>query len=255
MRLVASPFDSEHYGLAVGRLVRDDGDGPGELAAAIAAARRENYAVLFVRLAGDDPLRGALQRAGHAPIDTLVTSTLDARRAPRRRRELAPEVAPEAVPEVVPQVVIEHHDRLADPADIAAVAAITGEAIRTSHLHADPRLPAERTRALYAAWVTNDVTGRAQQTIVARAGRALIGYLTVLAGAQTAMIDLVAVAAAWRGRGAGAMLIAGFVDWLGDRAVTATVGTQADNPALRLYARCGFVPTATHVTYHLWLDG
>jgi GNAT superfamily N-acetyltransferase len=63
------------------------------------------------------------------------------------------------------------------------------------------------------------------------------------------------VAAASRGRGAGAALIAGFVDWLGDRAITATVGTQADNPALRLYARCGFVPTATHVTYHLWLDG
>ena len=136
---------------------------------------------------------------------------------------------------------------------------ITGEAIRTSHLHADPRLPAERTRALYAAWATNDVTGRAQQTIVARAGRSLIGYLTVVAtpatAPTTAMIDLVAVAAAWRGRGAGAALVAGFVDWLGDRPITATVGTQADNPALRLYARCGFVPTATHVTYHLWLDG
>jgi len=139
------------------------------------------------------------------------------------------------------------------------VAAIAGEAIRTSHLHADPRLPAERTRALYAAWATNDVTGRAQRTIVARAGRALVGYLAVVtapvSAPRTAMIDLVAVAATWRGRGAGASLLAGFIDWIGDRAITATVGTQADNPALRLYARCGFVPTATHVTYHLWLDG
>jgi GNAT superfamily N-acetyltransferase len=258
MRLIASPFDSAHYGLAIGRLVRDDGDGPGELAAAIAAARRERYAVVFVRLAGDDPLRGALGIAGYAPVDTLVTSTLAARPGIPRRREPAPEV----VPEVVPEIEIEHHDRLDDPSDVAAVAAITGEAIRTSHLHADPRLPAEPTRALYAAWATNDVTGRAQHTFVARAGHALIGYLTVVAtpatAPTTAMIDLVAVAAAWRGRGAGAALIAAFVDWLGglgDRAITATVGTQADNPALRLYARCGFVPTATHVTYHLWLDG
>lgn len=245
MRLVASPFDSAHYGLAIGRLVRDDGDGPGELAAAIAAARRERHAVVFVRLASDDPLRGALDGDGHAAIDTLVTSTLAARPAIPRSRELAPEI------------VIEHRDRLDDPADIAAVAAISGEAMRTSHLHADPRLPADRTRALYAAWATNDVTGRARQTIVARAGRALIGYLAVVATPDTAMIDLVAVAAAWRGRGAGASLIAGFIDWLGglgDPAITATVGTQADNPALRLYARCGFVPTATHVTYHLWLD-
>jgi GNAT superfamily N-acetyltransferase len=240
MRLVASPFDCAHYGLAIGRLVRDDGDGPEELAAAIAAARHERHAVLFVRLAGDDPLRGALDRAGYAAIDTLVTSTLGPDRpAIPRSGELA----------------IERHDRLDEPSDLVAVAAITGEAIRTSHLHADPRLPVERTRALYAAWAINDVTGRAQQTIVARAGRELIGYLTVLAGADTAMIDLVAVAAAWRRRGAGASLVAGFIDWLGDRAIPATVGTQAGNPALRLYARCGFVPTATHVTYHLWLDG
>src|SRR5882672_6755932 len=170
MRLVASPFDSAHYGLAVGRLVRDDGDGPGELAAAIAAARRERYAVVFVRLAGDDPLRDALGGAGYAPVDTLVTSTLAARPGIPRSRELR----------------IEHHDRLDDPSDVAAVAAITGEAIRTSHLHADPRLPAEPTRALYAAWATHDVTGRAQQTIVVRAGHALIGYLAVLAAPATA---------------------------------------------------------------------
>jgi GNAT superfamily N-acetyltransferase len=247
MRLVASPFDSEHYGLAIGRLVRDDGDGPAELAAAIAAARRDRHAVVFLRLAGDDPLRDALHRAGYAPVDTLVTSAL----GPDR-----PAIPRSGEGEV--ELALEHHDRLADPADVAAVAAISGEAIRTSHLHADPRLPAERTRALYAAWATNDVTGRAQQTIVARAGRAPIGFLAVIASPGVAMIDLVAVAAAWRGRGAGASLIAGFLDWLGDRpgdpALVATVGTQADNRALRLYARCGFVPVATHVTYHLWLD-
>jgi GNAT superfamily N-acetyltransferase len=249
MRLSACPFDSEHYGLAIGRLTRDPGDGPAELATAIAAARRERCGVVFVRLTADDPLRGALASAGHTPVDTLVTSTLCGRPAIERRRE------PGLAPEVAPEVAIEHHDRLADPADVAAVAAITGEAIRTSHLHADPRLPAERTRALYAAWATNDVTGRARPTIIARDGRALIGYLTVVASADAAMIDLIAVAAAWRGRGAGAGLLAGFVDWLGDRNLPATVGTQAGNPALRLYARCGFVPTATHVTYHLWLDG
>jgi GNAT superfamily N-acetyltransferase len=247
MRLIPCPFDSEHYGLAIGRLIRDPGDGPAELDAAIAAARRERCAVVFVRLTGADPLRGALEQAGHAPVDTLVTSTLAARAGVPRS------------PEAAPELTIEHHDRLADPADVAAVAAITREAIRSSHLHADPRLPVERTRALYAAWAVNDVTGRAQPTIVARAGRALVGYLAVVATPEAAMVDLVAVAAAWRGRGAGASLIAGFIDWLGDRpddrAAVATVGTQAGNPALRLYARCGFVPAATHVTYHLWLDG
>src|SRR4051794_34059494 len=113
MRLVACPFDSEHYGLAIGRLIRDPGDGPAELATALAAARRERWAVAFVRLTADDPLRGAIASPGHTPVDTLVTSTLCGRPAIERSRE--------------PELSIEHHDRLADPADIAAVAAITGE--------------------------------------------------------------------------------------------------------------------------------
>ena len=239
MRVEASPFDSQHYGLHIGRLVREAADGPAELAAAIEAARRQAYAVVFLRLADGDPLCRALEGDGHAPVDTLVTSTLGTDR---------PAIARSAA------ITIEHRDRLDDPADIQTVGAIAADSIRTSHLHADRRLPIARTRALYAAWASNDVTHRAQQTIVARAGGALIGYLTVLATPATAMIDLVAVTASWHGRGVGSTLLAGFIDWIGARAVVATVGTQADNPALRLYARCGFVPTATHFTYHLWLD-
>jgi GNAT superfamily N-acetyltransferase len=239
VRIEASPFDSTHYGLSIGRLVRDDSDGPSELSAAIETARREGFAVVFLRLADDDPLRDALARDGHAPVDTLVTSTLGRDRV--------------AIPGN-DAVAIEHHDRIEDPADVAAIAAITAESIRRSHLHADPRLPIARTREVYAAWARNDVTGRAQRTITARIDGEIIGYLTVLTTPGTAVIDLVTVAPRWHGRRVGSRLIASFIDWIGDRAIVATVGTQADNPALRLYASCGFVPTATHCTYHLWLD-
>lgn len=239
MRVEVSPFDSKHYGLHVGKLVPDEADGPAELSAAIEAAHCKRFAVVFLRLPGGDPLCDVLARGGHAPVDTLVTSTLG------RDRVAIPGNA---------AVAIEHHDRLEAPADIAAVASITTEGIRRSHLHADPRLPAARTHELYAAWATNDVTGRAQRTIVARTEGELIGYLTVLATPDTAVIDLVAVRTRWRGRGIGSRLIASFIDWIGDREIVATVGTQVDNPARRLYASCGFVPSATHCTYHLWLD-
>lgn len=245
MRVQLSAFDSTHYAMQVGRLVREPGDAAAELSRAIEAARRERFAVVFVRLADTDPLRGVLERDGHAPVDTLVTSTLG------RDRPAIPRSA---------AVAVEHHARLDDPADVAAVVSITGECAWTSHLHADPRLPADRTRELYAAWARNDVTGRAQRTIIARAGRDVIGYLAALAagdgtaGPATAAIDLIAVRSSWQGRGAGAAMLASFIEWIGDREIAATVGTQADNPALRLYARCGFVPSATHVTYHLWLD-
>ncbi|HET7501663.1 MAG TPA: GNAT family N-acetyltransferase [Kofleriaceae bacterium] len=242
MQILASPFDSQHYGLAIGRLVREAEDRADDLHAAVETARRERFAVVFVRLAEGDPLCGVLARAGHAPVDTLVTSTLGSER---------PEIRGNAT------IAVEHHDRLDDPADVAAAAAITMEGMRTSHLHADPRLPIARTRELYAAWARNDVTHRAQRTIVARAAGAageLIGFLSVLAAPGTAAIDLIAVAAARHGQGVGGALLASFIAWIGDRGTIATVGTQADNPARRLYARAGFVPTATHFTYHLWID-
>jgi GNAT superfamily N-acetyltransferase len=236
MRVEASAFDSQHYGIPIGKLMPEPGDGPSELVQAIYAARREHL-VVFLRLVAGEPLCAIVEDTGRVPVDHLVTSTLDAVR---------PALAATAI-------AVEHHDRLDDPADIEAVAAITRASIQRSHLHADPRLPIARTRELYAAWARNDVTGRAQRTLLARSDGAVIGYLTVVGGPATAMIDLVAVTPGWHGRGVGSALLASFIDWIGDRDVVATVGTQVDNPALRLYARAGFVPTAHHLTYHLWL--
>jgi GNAT superfamily N-acetyltransferase len=238
MELQDSPFDSQHYQLRIGRLVPDASGDASALARAIVEARGRGYDVLFVRIPHGHPLRAPLEAAGYPSIDTLVTSTLG-----RDRPVLARSTT----------VSIEHHARLEAAADIAAVAAITAQSIQTSHLHADGRLPIAQTRALYAAWARNDVTGRAQRTIVARRGDEVIGYITVLAGPGTAMIDLVAVAAASQGQGIGSTMLASFIDWIGTRDLVATVGTQAENPALALYARCGFVPSETHFTYHLWL--
>jgi len=240
MQVQDSPFDSQHYQLRIGRLVPQSTDGAAELAAAIDDARANGFDVLFVRVAQHHPMGAVLERAGHAPIDTLVISTLG---RPRPKAPVGP----------VSAITIEHHDRLEDPDEIAEIARITAQSMRTSHLHADPRLPIAGTQELYAAWARNDVTGRAQRTILARAGREPVGYITVLAGPGTAVIDLVAVAPSAQGQGIGSSMLASFIGWIGDRDLVATVGTQAHNPALALYARCGFVPTETHFTYHLWL--
>ena len=235
MQRHASPFDSQHYELAIARLVPEPTDTTAELEAALAAARADGVAVLFVRVAETDPLRAILDAAGHTSIDTLVTSTLDATSAGAR-----------ADP-------IEGHDRISDETDLTAIMAITAASIRTSHLHADPRLPAERTRALYAAWAKNDVTGRAQRTFVARRDGAVAGYLAAIASETTATIDLVAVSARLHGGGLGSALVASFVAWTRERGLVGKVGTQADNRALALYRRHGFMPSETHFTYHLWL--
>lgn len=237
MKIADSPFDSQHYGRRIGRLVDATG---ATLEAMRGAARAAELDLLVVRLAEADPLRAELERAGHAAIDVLVTSTLERGRA-RPPSELAADIT------------IEQHDQLDAPAELAQIAAIT-DSITTSHLHADRRLPLEQTRRLYAAWACNDARGRAQRTIVARAGGAIVGYVTVLRTETTAVIDLVAVDPAWQGRGVGSAMLGAFIAWIAPQDVPATVGTQATNRALALYRRLGFVPTATHFTYHLWLD-
>lgn len=232
MAIEASPFDSKHYGIRIGRWTGGD---PANALAEIAAAGA-SYDVVFARLVERDPVRDVLERAGHRAVDILVTSTLA------------------AGPPLVVEREVERHPTLSDPADIAAVVAIATASLRTSHLHADPRLPPERTAALYAEWTTNDVTGRADHTLIVRApDGAPSGFLTALATATTCSIDLVAVDPARHGGGAGSALVGHFVNWARARGGTATVGTQHDNPALRLYQRTGFVPSAKHFTYHLWL--
>lgn len=236
MKLEHSAFDSQHYDLRIARLLREPADREADLDAALDVARRDGYHVAFLRLDDGDAFCESLAKRGEAAVDTLVTSTL----GPQRRTSPGPGA-----------IAIEHHDRLSG-GDVEAVAAIT-DCITTSHLHADRRLPLARTRELYAAWARNDVTGRAQRVIVARSGSDVAGYISVLVRAGTAVIDLVAVAAARHGQGIGSAMLASFIEWVDERELSATVGTQATNPALGLYARHGFVPTSKHLTYHLWL--
>jgi len=235
MRLTASAFDSSHYGMRIAWLARDGDD---DLADALAVARHDGYAVVFVRLPEGDAWCSALTARGQRPVDTLVTSTL---------------LFDAAI--LHPEVAIEQRATVDDRADVAAVVAITNATLHTSHLHADPRLPRAATEALYAAWVSNDLAGRAVRTLLARDANGVIsGFLTVVVRDRTAVIDLIAVHPDHHGRGIGSALIAAFVAWVRAEGLAATVGTQVDNPALRLYRRCGFVPTSTQLTYHLWLD-
>lgn len=234
MRLESSAFDSQFYARKIGRLIAEPDDDAAALRAAIATARAEGYELLLLRVASDDPLRAVIPGA---PIETLVTSVLDRSRPVPRARDVA----------------VAHVVRVSDPDDLVAIETIT-DALRVSHLHLDPRLPHEQTRALYAAWARNDVTGRAQRTVIARDAGQIAGYITLLDSGDKIVLDLVAVSPGCQGKGIGTAMIASVIDWVGERDATVLVGTQHDNRALALYERCGFVPRERHSTYHLWLD-
>lgn len=251
MRIEASPFDSEQYDLNIGRVTVEAADRVGELNAAVELARPQ-FDVLFLRVPQASQLDDDLRQRGDTPADVLVTSTLTER--------------PAAVSAPSPRFSIETHDRVDNAEDLAAIEAISANVLRRSHLHNDARLPFERTQRYYAAWARNNAMGRASRTLVARAGRLVIGYLSVVVRTSATptgsneraslqvVIDLVAVDARWQGQGVGAALLTTLAAWLADRpGAVATVGTQADNPALKLYRRFGYTPTERDATYHLWL--
>ncbi|NVB79445.1 MAG: GNAT family N-acetyltransferase [Kofleriaceae bacterium] len=193
--------------------------------------------MLFLRLNDTNPLRAAVEGTGERPVDHLVVSALE-------RRQPLPALAPR-------DVVVTQHDRLELAEEIEAVEAITST-IRQSNLHADPRLPREQTRALYAAWARNDVTGRAVRTFLARSERRVVGYITVIETHEGLALDLVAVQDDQQGRGVGSAMLASTLAWATETTMV-TVGTQQTNRALALYGRFGFVPREIHVMYHLWL--
>jgi GNAT superfamily N-acetyltransferase len=231
----ASTFDSEIFGIPIGRARLYKAD---DLDHVIEAGRQARLAVVFARADAAGPIMPQLAARGVTPLETLVTSTWQ----PQQR----------AASVSIREAVVEHHDVLDDD-EADQIAAITAEAITTSHFHADQRLSRKHTRMLYAAWAKNDVTGRAQRTLVVREQSAIAGYMTVLVRGELAIIDLIAVAPRHHGKGLGSALLASFLDWVGASGVNAKVGTQSDNRALALYRRFGFVPTTTEVTYHLWL--
>lgn len=231
-----SVFDSDFYGLRIGRLAPRAGL-TREPVRVLDAAREAGYAMVFGRFPEDAPLAAALRREGHAPVDTLVTSLL-------HDKTLHPVAARDAT--------IEHHARLAGADDLADLARLTSAALTRTRMHADPRLPRDATDLLIEAWARNDATGRAQRITLARRAGRVIGYIAGIETPERVILDLVVVHPHAQGQGVGGALLASFVDAYTDDPRVLSVGTQHDNPALALYRRHGFVPSVTEVTFHLW---
>ena len=84
--------------------------------------------------------------------------------------------------------------------------------------------------------------------VVERAGD-VIGFELVLDTDEGSVIDLIAVAAAERGQGAGTALVSGLIASRPERPVL--VGTQVSNiGAMRFYERLGFIAARAQFVLH-----
>lgn len=243
----ASLFDSEHFGLKVGRLHASEMP-PDRLRKALVQAKKERYDVVFARIVQSDAARKRrILDLGGKKIDTLVT--------------LSREHSDIQIPVICPQKFsIELAAKISDRWDLTTIGKICENNIYNSHFHNDKRLPLKKTGRLHFDWAVNNACGRAAQTILVRKGKKIVGFLQILLLTErhkndgSAAIDLIVVDRKSQGKKIGSALLASALNWVSEQVQEITVGTQESNPAFNLYLKFGFKAVRFEETYHLWLD-
>jgi len=224
-----SAFEAEFFGGPVWRFDFHPACDPAEVAT---AARSAGTRLVTCRIPADDSSAAAgLQAAGFRLIERLVTF----------RRDIAP--TPDVMRAIVP----------AGARDRDACVAIALAALWQDRYHADPQIDHRIADAIKAAWVSNNLAGRADLSLVARSpGGEVVGFNLLLKTGREAVIDLIAVAPAAQHQGYGRALVAAGLRAYAGQADTMRVGTQGSNGAsLALYRSAGFILVQEQLTYHL----
>ncbi len=139
------------------------------------------------------------------------------------------------------------------PGSAAALLDLAESVYEQSRFHLDPLVPQALAARIKREWVANYVNGtRGDRLFVAYTDDAPSGFLAALLSGDTAIIDLLGVARATRGRGLGAALVQAFTDHYVGRCARLLVGTQVANQgSMRLYNRLGFLHAGSQFVLHL----
>jgi len=142
--------------------------------------------------------------------------------------------------------------RAARPDDAQAVEQIARTSFEVSRFHLDPRLRPGLAHEIKAQWAANFFRGqRGDFMIVAESEGVVAGFLQLLMTADSVLvIDLIAVARPYRGRGLATAMIRHAARTCGKPAKL-RVGTQVANVgSLALYQRLGFEITGSAYVLH-----
>lgn len=224
-----SAFEAEVFG---GPVWRFDPNRAADAADVAAGARAAGVRLVSCRIPAEDLCAAAhLQGAGFRLIERLVTLRRDIVPVPDVQRPVAP----------------------AGATDRDACVAIAIAALRQDRYHVDPQIDHRIADALKGAWVSNNLAGRADLSLVARnAAGEVVGFNQLLKTGREAVIDLIAVAPAAQHQGYGRALVAAGLRAYAGQADTMRVGTQGSNGAsLALYQSAGFTKVQEQLTYHL----
>lgn len=212
-------WDTEFWGVRVGRATRLDGLGEW------AVANTVGLVCLLVDTMAE--VQEATER-GYRMMDVRVTLA--------RPTTMKPSSA-----------------RLFRDDDLPALLEIARGAYTHTRFYADPKLDNDRCGNLYAEWTRSLCAGAADVVLVS-GNRS--GYVTVNVEGSRAYIGLIAVAEGLRGAGIGADLVRGAVDFAKAHGATKIeVVTQGLNTgAIRTFEACGFRVEETQFWLHKWYE-
>lgn len=137
--------------------------------------------------------------------------------------------------------------------DIPEILEISKNAFSMSRFHQDSRIGFEVAEKIKQEWILANLTTRGDAiTLVSKNSIGEInGFNSILIQKDRLIIDLIAVSSEYRRQGVGRSLILKCQELSASSGKPVFVGTQADNPAIRLYESLGF--SSNNVSY-VWHD-
>lgn len=237
------PWDSAHFGMAVGRIVGEVAENA-TLIALLEQAKAEGAGMVYFL---------------HTQPFTVAGETLQSyggRRAAGYIRFALSLPDPRAAMADPPEGVT--LDRYQGPSDDPRVLALGVCAGWLSRFRRDDRLPPQKCDQLYDVWTRRSITGEmADETLVAYRQDTPIGLVTYRSLADCGEIGLFGIDEKARGGGIGRALLALANRHMSDRGLRrAEVVTQSENQgACRLYRGAGYAPTFEGAYYHFMVDG
>lgn len=125
-----------------------------------------------------------------------------------------------------------------------------------SRFRTDPRFPDAAFHAIYRSWIANSCNKTLASAVqVVKVAKQIVGLVTLGEKNQRGDIGLLAVHAAYRGRHFGEALVKSAQAYFIEQGYrySQVVTQEANLPACKLYAKCGYHPEKIDNYYHLWL--
>lgn len=217
-------FDSETVGIPMAKIsaLPEDQDLAAQLLRWKDERAAEGLRHASTRLTPDQTNRIiALEDAGFRCVDSLITLAFAG-------------AAPQTLD---PRVMV------AEAGDLESIVDLSQGLFDQTRYALDPWMPPGAADRVVAAWVRNNLQGRADRTWLAKVDGEAAGFLSSLWRPEQghAVIDLIAVDRRFQGKGLGRALTLAMVSHYFGTAPKITVGTQAANlSALSLYQAAGF---------------